>query len=178
MYNCDGNGSTLTLSSEHAEESVQKNRRQLQEQIQVKNDSLSIIFQMIYKLEYLSNKCACPDLAKDSIDQVSFLHHDAELIVDEIERMQHELNDLEYAIRTCIDVEVSREQKQNKKIPKLGNLKDILMIELSGGGKRKKKSALPDNQTLINGFFSEDSKVNKRSESQKGERHLNFTILS
>ena len=109
MYNCDGNGSTLTLSSEHAEESVQKNRRQLQEQIQVKNDSLSIIFQMIYKLEYLSNKCACPDLAKDSIDQVSFLHHDAELIVDEIERMQHELNDLEYAIRTCIDVEVSRE---------------------------------------------------------------------
>ena len=52
------------------------------------------------------------------------------------------------------------------------------MIELSGGGKRKKKSALPDNQTLINGFFSEDSKVNKRSESQKGERHLNFTILS
>ena len=112
MYNCDGNGSTLTLSSEHAEESVQKNRRQLQEQIQVKNDSLSIIFQMIYKLEYLSNKCACPDLAEDSIDQVSFLHHDAELIVDEIERMQHELNDLEYAIRTCIDVEVSREQKQ------------------------------------------------------------------
>ena len=100
------------------------------------------------------------------------------MIADEIERMQHELNDLEYAIRTRIDVEVSREQKQNKKNPKLGNLKDILMIELSGGGKRKKKSALPDNQTLINGFFSEDSKVNKRSESQKGERHLNFTILS
>ena len=114
MYKCDGCSSTLTLSSEHAEESVQKNRRQLQEQIQIKFDSLSIIFQMIYKLEYLSNKCACPDLAKDSIDQVSFLHHDAELIVDEIERMQHELNDLEYAIRTCIDVEVSREQKQNK----------------------------------------------------------------
>jgi hypothetical protein len=70
--------------------------------------------------------------------------------------MQHELNDLEYAIRTFIDVEVSPEQKQNKKFPKLGNLKDILMIELSGGGKRKKKSALPDNQTLINGFFSVD----------------------
>ena len=61
--------------------------------------------------------------------------------------MQRELNDVEYAIRTFIDVEVSREQKQNKKIPKLGNLKDILMFELSGGGKRKKKSALPDNQT-------------------------------
>jgi hypothetical protein len=70
--------------------------------------------------------------------------------------MQHELNDLEYAIRTCIDVEVSREQKQNKKIPKLGNLKDILMIELSGGGKKNKKSTIPDNQTLINGFFSVD----------------------
>ena len=73
--------------------------------------------------------------------------------------MQHELNDLEYAFRTFIDVEVSWEQKQHKKFPKLGNLKDILMIELSGGGrggKRKKKSALPDNQTLINGFFSVD----------------------
>ena len=61
---------------------------------------------MIYKLEYLSNKCACPDLAEHSIDQVSFLHHDAAMIADEIERMQHELNDLEYAIRTFIDVEV------------------------------------------------------------------------
>ena len=70
--------------------------------------------------------------------------------------MQHELNDLEYAIRTFMDVEVSPEQKQNKKFPKLGNLKDISMIELSGGGKRKKKSAIPDNQTLINGFFSVD----------------------
>ena len=31
------------------------------------------------------------------------------------------------------------------------------MIELSGGEKEKKKrSALPDNQTLINGFFSVD----------------------
>ena len=104
----------------------------------------------------MSNACACPDLAEDSIVQVSFLHHDAALIFDEIDRMQHELNDLEYAIRTFIDVEVSPEQKQNKKFPKLGNLKDILMIELSGGGKRKKKSALPDNQTLINGFFSVD----------------------
>jgi len=78
------------------------------------------------------------------------------LICDEIDRMQRELNDVEYAIRTFIDVEVSREQKENKKKSKLGNLKDILMIELSGGGKRKKKSALPDNQTLINGFFSVD----------------------
>ena len=75
------------------------------------------------------------------------------LICDEIDRMQRELNDLEYAIRTFRDVEVSREQQQNKKFPKLVNLKDILMIELSGGGKRKKRSALPDNQTLINGFF-------------------------
>ena len=94
----------------------------------------------MYKFEYLSNKCACPDLAKDSIDQVSFLHHDAALIVDEIDRMQHELNDLEYAIRTFRDVEVSWEQQQDKKFPKLVNLKDILMIELSGGGKKKKKA--------------------------------------
>ena len=70
----------------------------------------------------MSNKCACPDLAEDSIDQVSFLHHDAAMIADEIERMQHELNDLEYAIRTFIDVEVSLEQKQNKK-SEVGQLK-------------------------------------------------------
>ena len=70
--------------------------------------------------------------------------------------MQRELNDVEYAIRTFIDVEVSPEQKQNQKYSNLGNFKDISMIELSGGGKRKKKSALPDNQTLINGFFTVD----------------------
>ncbi len=63
----------------------------------------------------MSNACACPDLPEDSIVQVSFLHHDAALILDEIDQMQHELNDLE----------VSREQKQNKNFPKLGNLKDI-----------------------------------------------------
>jgi hypothetical protein len=78
------------------------------------------------------------------------------LICDEIDRMQRELNDVEYAIRTFIDVEVSPEQKQNQKYSNLGNFKDISMIELSGGGKRKKKRALPDNQTLINGFFTVD----------------------
>ena len=62
MQECVGS-STLTLSSEHAEESVQKNRRQLQEQIQIKSDSLSIIFQMIYTLEYVSNS-ARVDLAE------------------------------------------------------------------------------------------------------------------
>jgi hypothetical protein len=147
---------TNTLSSEPEEESVQKNRRQLQEQIHIKNDNLCIIFQKISKLEHLSNACACPDLAEESKIQVSRLYHDVALICDEIDRMQRELNDLEYAIRTFRDVEVLREQKQNKNFPKLGKLKDILMIELSGGGKRKKKSALPDNQTLINGFFSGD----------------------
>ena len=104
----------------------------------------------------MSNACACPDLAEESKIQVSLLSHDAALMCDEIDRMQRELNDLEYAIRTFRDVQVSREQKQNKKFPKLGYLKDMLMIELSGGGKRKNKSALPDNQTLINGFFSVD----------------------
>ena len=85
LEKCDGSNNV----SDHAEESVQKNRRQLQEQIQIKSDSLIIIFQKIYKLEYLSNKCACPDLAEHSIDQVSFLHHNAALIFDEIDRMQH-----------------------------------------------------------------------------------------
>ena len=114
MYECVGSSSTLTLSSEHAEESVQKNRRQLQEQIQIKNDNLSIIFQKISKLEHLSNKCACPDLAEESKIKVSFLFHDAALICDEIDRMQREVNDLKYAIRTFIDVEVSREQNKTK----------------------------------------------------------------
>jgi hypothetical protein len=141
---------------EDGEERVQKNRRQLQEQIQIKNDNLSIIFQKISKLEYFSNACACPDLAEESKIKVSFLYHDAALICGEIDRMQRELNDVEYAIRTFIDVEVSPEQKQNQKYSNLGNFKDISMIELSGGGKRKKKSALPDNQTLINGFFTVD----------------------
>ena len=63
-------------------------------------------------------------------------------------------NDVKYAIRTLIDVEVSPEQKQNQKYSNLGNFKDISMIELSGVGKRKKKSALPDNQPLMNGFFT------------------------
>ena len=148
--------STYTLSCEDAEESVQINLRQLQEQIQIKNDILSIIFQKISKLEHLSHACACPDLAVESKIKVSFLFHDAALICDEIDRMQREVNDLKYAIRTFIDVVVSREQKQNKKLQKLGNLKDILKIELSGGGKKNKKSTLPDNQTLINGFFSVD----------------------
>ena len=103
-----------TLSSEDAEESVQKNRRQLQEHIQIKNDNLRIIFQKISKSEHLSNACACPDLAEESKIKVSFLHHDAALIADEIDRMQRELNDVEYAIRTFIDVEVSPEQKQNQ----------------------------------------------------------------
>ena len=95
-------------------------------------------------------------LQRESKIQVSLLSHDAALICDEIDRMQRELNDVEYAIRTFIDVEVSPEQKQNQKYSNLGNFKDISMIELSGGGKRKKKSALPDNQTLINGFFTVD----------------------
>jgi hypothetical protein len=103
-----------TLSSEDAEESFQKNRRQLQEHIQIKNDNLRIIFQKISKLEHLSNACACPDLAEESKIQVSLLSHDAALICDEIDRMQRELNDVEYAIRTFIDVEVSPEKKQNQ----------------------------------------------------------------
>ena len=89
MFKCSGSNQ---LSSEHAEESIQKNRRQLQEQIQIKNDNLRIIFQNISKLECLSNACVCPDLAEDSIIQVSLLHHDAAPIFDEIDRMQHELN--------------------------------------------------------------------------------------
>ena len=79
-------GRTNTLSSEHEEESVQKNRRQLQEQIQIKNDNLCIIFQKISKLEHLSNACACPDLAEESKNQVSPLYHDEALICDEIDR--------------------------------------------------------------------------------------------
>jgi hypothetical protein len=78
MYKRDG---SITLSSEHAEESVQKNRRQLQEQIQIKSDSLSIIFQMIYTLEYVSNSARVRILQKIAL---------IKFIFDEIDRMQHE----------------------------------------------------------------------------------------
>ncbi len=73
----------MALSSEPEEERVQKNRRQLQEQIYIKNDSLCIIFRKISKLEYLSNACACPDLADESKIQVSRLYE--ALICDEID---------------------------------------------------------------------------------------------
>ena len=86
MYKCYS--SSNTLSCEDDEEMVQKNRRQLQEQIQIKNDNLSIIFQKISKLDHLSNVCACPDLAEESKIKVSFLYHDAALICDEIDWMQ------------------------------------------------------------------------------------------
>ena len=114
MYKCYS--SSNTLSCEDGEERVQKNRRQLQEQIQIKNGNLSITFQKISKLEHLSNACACPDLAEESKIKVSFLYHDAALICDEIDRMQRELNDVEYAIRTFIDIEVSPEQNKIKNI--------------------------------------------------------------
>ena len=105
-----------SLSSEDAEESVQKNRRQLQEQIQIKSDSLSIIFQKMYKLEYLSKKCACPNLAEDSIDQVSFPNHDAALIVDEIDRMQHELNDVDTQSELSLTLKYRRSKNKIKNI--------------------------------------------------------------
>jgi len=89
MFSCYGSNK-LSSEHEHTEESVHKNRKQLHEHIQIKNDNLIIIFQKISKLEYLSNACACRDLTQESIVQVSFLYHDAALIFDEIDRLQRE----------------------------------------------------------------------------------------
>ena len=69
--------------------------------------------------------------------------------------MQLELTDLDFAIRTSIDDYAEQEQKLAYEHSKLSSLKIRSNIELVGGGrKRKKKCAVPPNQTTIYGFFT------------------------
>ena len=153
----------------------------MDEQLQTKNDEIRILFLKISKVEYLSKACACRDLADDSKLQVSSLHYKAALLLDEVDRVNLELTNVEYANRFLVEVDetLSTEQKQGEVAEKkinaliylnLMNLKALTSIDLAGGGgKSKKKCALPHNQILINGFFAV---------SGSAEGHMPLNIIS
>ena len=73
----------------------------------------SVLFLKISKVEYLSKACACRNLADDSKLQVSSLHYKAALLLDEVDRANLELTNVEYANRFLVEVD-STEQKQGE----------------------------------------------------------------
>ena len=88
---------------------VEKILKVLDEQLQTKNDEIRILFLKISKVEYLSKACACRDLADDSKSQVSSLHYKAALLLDEVDRVNLELTNVEYANRFLVEVEKAKE---------------------------------------------------------------------
>ena len=122
------------------------------QRIQGKNNDLRFLFLEISNLEYLANACACRDLSSNCNLQVSFLCDKAAVLYDDIDRMQLELTDLDFAIRTSIDDYAEQLAYEHSN---LSGLKIRSNIELVGGGrKRKKKCTVPPNQTTIYGFFT------------------------
>jgi hypothetical protein len=101
---------------EQQQQIVEKILKELDEKLQTKNDEIRILFLKISKVEYLSKACACRDLADDSTLQVSSLHYKAALLLDEIDRVNLELTNIEYANRTLVEVEetLSTERKQGE----------------------------------------------------------------
>ena len=102
--------------SEHSQQqNIEYFRNNLRGRIQGKNNDLRLLFLEISKLEYLANACACRDLSSDcnwsTNFQVSFLFDKAAVMYDDIDRMQLELTDLDFAIRTSIDDYAEQEQK-------------------------------------------------------------------
>ena len=93
-----------------------KNLKELDEQLQTKNDEIRILFLKISKVQYLLKACACRDLADDSKLQVSSLHYKAALLLDEVDRVNLELTNVEYANRFLVEVDetLSTEQKQGE----------------------------------------------------------------
>ena len=77
----------------------------MDEQLQTKIDEIRILFLKISKVEYLSKACACRDLADDSKLQVSSLHYKAALLLDEVDRVNLELTNVEYANRFLVEVD-------------------------------------------------------------------------
>ena len=147
------------VAAEHSQQqNIEYFRNNLRGRIQGKNNDLRLLFLEISKLEYLANACACRDLSSDCNFQVSFLCDKAAVMYDDIDRMQLELTDLDFAIRTSIDDYAEQEQKLAYEHSNLSSLKIRSYIELVGGGrkgrKRKKKCAVPPNQTTIYGFFT------------------------
>ena len=98
--------------SEHSQQqNIGYFRNNLRGRIQGKNNDLRLLFLEISKLEYLAIACACRDLSSDCNFQVSFLCDKAAVMYDNIDRMQLELTDLDFAIRTSIDDYAEQEQK-------------------------------------------------------------------
>ena len=87
---------------------VEEILKELDEQLQTKNDEIRILFLKISKVEYLSKACACRDLADDSKLQVSSLHYKAALLLDEVDRVNLELTNVEYANRFLVEVEKAK----------------------------------------------------------------------
>ena len=88
-------------------------------------------------LSFLANACACRDLSSDCNFQVSFLCDKAAVMYDDIDRMQLELTDLDFAIRTSIDDYAEQEQKLAYEHSNLSSLKIRSNIELVGGGRKR-----------------------------------------
>ena len=99
---CGEHGGGIKLSYENSQQqNIEYFRNNLRGRIQCKNNDLRLLFLDISKLEYLAN--ACRDLSSDCNFQVSFLCDKAAVMYDDIDRMQLELTDLDFAIRTSID---------------------------------------------------------------------------
>ena len=124
--------------SEHSQQqNIEYFRNNLRGRIQGKNNDLRWLFLEISKLEYLANACACRDLSSDCNFQVSFLCDKAAVMYDDIDRMQLELTDLDFAIRTSIDDYAEQEQKLAYEHSNLSSLKIRSNIELVGGGRKR-----------------------------------------
>ena len=127
--------------SEHSQQqNIEYFRNNLRGRIQGKNNDLRLLFLEISKLEYLANACACRDLSSDCNFQVSFLCDKAAVMHDDIDRMQLELTDLDFAIRTSIDDYAEQEQKLAYEHSNLSSLKIRSNIKLVGGGRKRKRN--------------------------------------
>ena len=71
----------------------------MDKQLQTKIDEIRILFLKI------SKACACRDLADDSKLQVSSLHYKAALLLDEVDRVNLELTNVEYENRFLVEVD-------------------------------------------------------------------------
>ena len=131
-------GGGIKLSPENSQQqNIEYFRNNLRGRIQGKNNYLRLLFLEISKLEYLANACACSDLSSDCNFQVSILCDKAAVMYDDIDRMQLELTDIDFAIRTSIDDYAEQEQKLAYEHSKLSSLKIRANIELVGGGRKK-----------------------------------------
>ena len=62
----------------------------------------------------MSKACACRDFADDRKLHVSSLHYKAALLLDEVDRVNLELTDIEYANRTLVEVDEHYRLNKNK----------------------------------------------------------------